>query len=734
MERYHEDVCFFFCSINAHTKNNLMYPLKKYSLLLLVLFITYFTNAQTCQSGSTGATPGEDFVLIWADEFDVDGAICSENWFHQTQLPAGGNWYNGEVQHYTDKQDNAFVKDGILSIVAKKETYTNQGVTKNYTSARLNSKIAFTYGKVEVKAKLPTGVGTWPAIWMLGKNINEDGGYWDNQFGTTNWPACGEIDIMEHWGTNQNFVQSAMHTPSSYGGTVNHGGQNIPTASTAFHIYSLEWTPEKMVFAVDGNVHYTYNPGTKDANTWPFDKEQYLLLNIAIEPGIAASFTESAMEIDYVRIFQKESYPTTASTPTEAAPTPGSRSTSDVISIFSDAYADVSGTDFNPDWGQSTRVTTEDIGGNATLKYANFNYQGTNLGTNLDVSEMEFLHVDMWTSDATVVKVSPVSAVGTPIENLVALTPIVSGAWKGYDIPLSDFTANGMVLNDIMQLKVDGQDGVSPSTIYLDNIYFYKSASASPEPTTSAIPPTALADKVVSLFSEAYTDRIVDTWRAAWSVGTLEDVTIDGNEMKKYSDVDYVGVEMVSQPIDASEMTHLHLDIWTADATQIGIKLVDFGADGLFGGGDDAEHQLDFVGPKQGEWIGYDLPLADFTNLTSMSHIAQIVLIGQPSGTSTLFVDNVYFSNANEETTSILSAEPFNQPIFRFDNGVLHVDFGHNREVLGYMVYDLSGKSIIENQAYNLSTTTLNISGLKAGVHILRIITSQGVITRKLLF
>jgi len=151
------------------------------------------------------------------------------------------------------------------------------------------------------------GGGTWPAIWTLGKNINEDGAYWDLEgYGTTNWPACGEIDIMEHWGWKQNYVQSATHTPSSYGGTINHGGQVINTASTEFHVYTLEWSADKLVFSVDNNIHYTYNPAIKDSNTWPFDAEQYLLLNVAIAADIDAAFSESAMEIDYVRVYQSE--------------------------------------------------------------------------------------------------------------------------------------------------------------------------------------------------------------------------------------------------------------------------------------------------------------------------------------------------------------------------------------------------------------------------------------------
>jgi beta-glucanase (GH16 family) len=245
--------------------------------------------------------------LVWSDEFDTNGAVDATKWFHQTQLPGGGSWHNGEVQHYTNRIDNSVVNNGFLNIIAKKETYQNQGVTKSYTSARLNSKFAFKNGRVEVRAKLPSGLGTWPAIWTLGKNTNENGAYWDLEgFGTTSWPACGEIDIMEHWGTNQNYAQSAMHTPSSFGGTINKGGQTIPTLSTAYHIYSLDWYSDKMVFSVDGIVHYTYQPETLNADTWPYDKEQYLLLNFAIESSIYPSFTQGAMEIDYVRVYQEK--------------------------------------------------------------------------------------------------------------------------------------------------------------------------------------------------------------------------------------------------------------------------------------------------------------------------------------------------------------------------------------------------------------------------------------------
>lgn len=239
--------------------------------------------------------------------------VDSAKWFHQTQLPNGGSWFNGEVQHYTNRLANSYVSNGTLKIVAKKETYTSQGHTKQYTSARLNSKYAFKYGRVVVRAKLPTGAGTWPAIWTLGKNINEPGAYWQTQgYGTTSWPYCGEIDIMEHWGHNQNYVQSAMHTPSSYGGTVNHGGRYISTVSSQFHNYEMDWNSERIIFRVDGIEHYRYAPEVKNSSTWPYNAEQFLLLNIAIEPTIISNFTQSAMEIDYVRIYAANAGPTDA--------------------------------------------------------------------------------------------------------------------------------------------------------------------------------------------------------------------------------------------------------------------------------------------------------------------------------------------------------------------------------------------------------------------------------------
>jgi beta-glucanase (GH16 family) len=233
----------------------------------------------------------------WADEFNVDGAPDTTKWNYDigTGCPNLCGWGNNEAQYYTNRSDNVIVASGLLKITAKKESY--QGA--QYTSAKIftKGKFDFKYGTVEIRAKLPSGAGSWPAIWTLGSNISSVG-----------WPACGEIDIMEHAGNRQGTVQSAMHTPSSYGNTMNKGSQFLSTVSTEFHIYKVKWTSEEMVFSVDDVEHYKYNPSNKNSSTWPFDANQYLILNVAVGGSfggtIGPNFSESVMEIDYVRVYQ----------------------------------------------------------------------------------------------------------------------------------------------------------------------------------------------------------------------------------------------------------------------------------------------------------------------------------------------------------------------------------------------------------------------------------------------
>jgi beta-glucanase (GH16 family) len=238
--------------------------------------------------------------LIWSDEFDINGAPSSVKWTYDIGDGSGAGqpgagWGNNEKQFYTNRPDNVKVENGLLKITAKKESY--QGYQYTSTRMKTQDKFEFTYGKIEIKAKLPNGGGTWPAFWMLGANIDAVG-----------WPNCGEVDIMEHVGNNEGTVQSAMHTPSSYGNTQNKGAQFISNVTTAFHVYELEWTTEKMVFSVDGTVHYTYQPSVQNSSTWPFNADQFLIFNIAMGGNLGGTidpnFQTSTMEIDYIRVYQ----------------------------------------------------------------------------------------------------------------------------------------------------------------------------------------------------------------------------------------------------------------------------------------------------------------------------------------------------------------------------------------------------------------------------------------------
>ena len=293
-----------------------------YTLIGLICANVYNANAQTPHPSDP------NYTLVWSDEFDTDGAANSDNWFYQTQCIQGTSgsatcWANGEAQHYTGSDDdNAVVDGGVLKITAKREDFNDQGRDLDYTSARLNSKFAFTYGRVDVSAKLPSELGTWPAIWMLGRDINEDGGYWDATHGTTNWPAIGEIDIMEQKGTSlaaKNEVIGTIHGGESEyyfrGGSTNDvtaAATAASTSTTAFHTYSTIWTEDEIQFLIDDILYYTYNPvdefGVQNSQTWPFDSPQYILLNVAMGGSlggtIPSDFTSGTMEVDYVRVYQ----------------------------------------------------------------------------------------------------------------------------------------------------------------------------------------------------------------------------------------------------------------------------------------------------------------------------------------------------------------------------------------------------------------------------------------------
>ncbi|WP_139314845.1 family 16 glycosylhydrolase [Saccharicrinis aurantiacus] len=234
--------------------------------------------------------------LIWSDEFD-GSSVNMNNWKFET---GDGGWGNQELQNYTNG-DNAHIEDGKLIITAKK--VNDNQVAGSYTSTRMVTwgKQEFTCGRIEIRAKLPSGRGMWPAIWMLGSNIGDAG-----------WPACGEIDIMEYVGFEPNQVHGSIHCPASYGATEFTKTLPLENCEEEFNNYGIIWTEESIQYYVNDpeNPFYTYAPSNKNADNWPFNKPHFIILNAAVggtwggAQGIDNSIFPQTMEVDYVRVYE----------------------------------------------------------------------------------------------------------------------------------------------------------------------------------------------------------------------------------------------------------------------------------------------------------------------------------------------------------------------------------------------------------------------------------------------
>lgn len=241
----------------------------------------------------------KDWKLVWSDEFNKSGLPNTNKWNYDTIGNSYG-WGNGEKQWYTvANKKNAWANKGTLKITARHEKING----KDYSSARLTTKHKgdWKYGKVVVRAKLPTGRGTWPAIWMMPTSPT---------YGE--WPKSGEIDIMEHVGFEPDTVLSTSHT-EAYNhmiGTQKGKKFYLPTATTAFHTYTLEWDADEWRSYVDGKLYFTFKNEKSGSAAWPFDQPFHLILNLAIggglggQKGIDDNLFPHVLEIDYVRVYE----------------------------------------------------------------------------------------------------------------------------------------------------------------------------------------------------------------------------------------------------------------------------------------------------------------------------------------------------------------------------------------------------------------------------------------------
>ena len=251
------------------------------------------TVTATSTSGETAvvnaqANIGVKLNLVWSDEFNTPGSPDPTKWGFDL---GGGGWGNNELENYTSRTNNVVISNGTLKIIAQKESYGGS----SYTSARILTQkfYGFTYGKIEVRAKLPGNAGTWPAIWMLGNNIS-----------TVGWPNCGEIDIMENVGVQSYKIFGTVHFLGQPSGSGVGGTVQVPSAFTDFHRYGVIWNPSTVQFLVDDVSYFSY----ANSSSSPFNQNFFIILNMAMGGDfggkIDPNFTQGQMEVDYVRVYQ----------------------------------------------------------------------------------------------------------------------------------------------------------------------------------------------------------------------------------------------------------------------------------------------------------------------------------------------------------------------------------------------------------------------------------------------
>lgn len=345
-----------------------------------------------------------------------------------------------------------------------------------------------------------------------------------------------------------------------------------------------------------------------------------------------------------------------AGPPSGPPPTP-TRPGEEVTSLFSDAYDDIPVDTWSTVWDNAD-VEDVQIDGNTVKKYTNSVFAGVEtFQAPIDATTREGIHIDLWVNDPADFRLKLVNFEDGTLtgESEIFLTetsnpPLQFGQWNSLDIPFSEFPGGLPNRNGISQMIFSG----SNSTFYIDNVYYYGEVEvATPdEPTVAAPTPTYAPADVISLFSEPYTDVPVPEFSAFWDNATVEEVQIEGNATKKYSALVFAGINLEGAEIDASSMTSFRMDIWTPDPTappaRFRVRIVDFGPDGVPGGGDDTADNFEIdetTTPtlRTGEWVTIDVPLTAFPGLTTTSNIGQFVLEDLNRGISTVYVDNILF-------------------------------------------------------------------------------------------
>ena len=492
---------------------------------------------------------------------------------------------------------------------------------------------------------------------------------------------------------------------------------------------------------------------------------------------------------------------TTAPTgPTASAPTPPAYSAPKVISIFSDAFTNVAGTNFNPGWGQSTAVSTIQIGTDNVLEYSNLNYQGTQFGSDVNASTMKFLHIDVWTANETTLQIFPIMK-GDALEKYFDLAPFTLNQWNSYDIPLTAFTSQGLDLSDLIQFKIVGAGG---NTVYLDNIYFYdpsatvdttpptgftattgtiasdgvelllnatddsgaitytitygttptvltvpgisgvqksytvnglsgstdysfsveaKDATGNaaanspiivPVTTLASIPaapvPTMDATKVISVFSDTYTNIGSDGWED-WYGNSFSTVMLNGNTTLKDVASCCFGSSFTT-PIDISAMTKLHVDVYPLTTTTMDYGFVTQPA-----------NPSKTLSLTTGQWNSIDLTLADLKTSFSAADFTQVKQIGFWNVSGTFYIDNIYFFN---DALTGLSEVAIANGVNCYPNPIVNtLRISAKSEINQVIVRNLLGQSVASVMINGL-TKTIDLSNVASGNYFVTVKLANG--------
>ena len=632
--------------------------------------VTYFIDdiSPPGEGLSGGYTVPEGYVLAFEDNFDEIGqAPDAEHWTLET---GATGWGNQELQNYTNSTDNSVIVDvgvadgdtdqandgvnGALRITAKREG-------GEITSARVKSDIDTlpAYGYYEIRAKLPSESGAWPAIWLLG-DMNDGG-----------WPATGEIDMVE-WSSKYfseadgDTIIHALHMTDRHGGNPVKWEGQIDSQVDDWHTYQLWWTPEYVKLGVDGGIHdahLTYNkPSGATNDNWPYEDPMDIIMNVAIggtlggDEYVPSGSFNYEMYVDYVRVYQTPPVPTAG--PVEPdEPEDGFIAVLDVANVSS----------WRTDDSVNSAVTDLSLSGNSVKQYSNVTQFTIEPSAVLDVSDAYSFQFSVYRTDPYAdlkVKLVDFGADGVAsgsdnTEHEIVFSQandnsIGSGQWVQVEIKMSDLTglSNQSAIGQIVVSSHQaGTTNGSGETLYLDDLFF----SPPPVPTAGPTAPDDPSSYVISLFSNqaGYEDLASISWSSDSDQANLEAPILfnDGNEIKQYTDVDFIEIEPASV-IDASLMDTLKLDVWrTSDTADLKLALVDYGPDGT----EALTHEITLSTangyPENvvGAWTHIDIPLSEFPSLSSTANLGKIVISSHEAGTTigageTLYLDNLFFT------------------------------------------------------------------------------------------